>query len=276
MSSGYAKFMRCLNSGIPDQIDDYDFQECLTIDHMQVIYYKNKFKVDLVTSYERFKILTAVYIKKKRSDNHHLDGHWLSNYMYEEYRKHEDYLIRNIKEVPGQWFSIIRYIGRNNKFLVKLICEHLPYIESVQPYLIFENEYKNCELFVKLSQTILQHTEDWDIEWHIEVTFRDENKTYYLCNSYGFKIDCRFAFYKLHIKCDSIEFVMCFNEYEETVKLNSRIYDVMKLLIRKQKVIKQAKNYSNFNANALEKWKLNFMRMFTYQENLNKLRFGCN
>ena len=268
MDSGVIKFRNCIRSRIPDDITDDDFEECLQTYYWHIQEYETTFRLDLMTSYVRFNMLIDRIIRLQCSLNIDFNEYHLKNYMNDKFNKHQDYLIRNIKEEPEKWVSLLQHIGKNNEFLTKMVCEHLPYIESLQQYLLSIKKYVNAELFVKLSQSILRSK-----KLEIQLNYRDRRKTYYLCDPCNYEeVDCRFPFYGLHIRYDTVNFKMC-DQHNKPVILNSRIYNIMKLLIRKQKLIKPAKNFSNVDT--LEKmWKLDFMRSFEYHKNLRKLLFS--
>jgi len=194
----------------------------------------------------------------------------VSAYIGSKIEKHNDYFINNMKEMPEIWSNVFMNMYCINKNMCKLACEYLPYIESMVTIIQTRGMPANnddLELFLRTTDRMIKCH-----EYVIGIILEEDN--YYIFNRRNGKVVTRDIGYMLNNKYTKINFRAGIH-LKVRIEWDYKMYDLMKLLIRKQKVIKPAKNYSPSNADALEKWKLNFMRSFEYHNNLHKLKLSC-
>ena len=245
------------------------FNSCLYVNVIYLIIYEKDNYCNLVNSYERFvtmiKTLPLVVTSRKYSLITYIRFHL----------KYKDYFVNSIKEMPEIWSHTFIHLLISSKSKCKLICEHMPYEKSMVDVLqktgkLTRANVRDCnlELFLKTTNRIIEC-----YEYEILIYLCDDK--YKLFPRKGGKIMNRATGYMLNNKYTEIKFYNILMDRGGSVEWDPKIYNVMKLLIRKQKLIKPAKNYSPSNADALEKWKLNFMRSFEYHNNLHKLKLSC-
>lgn len=245
-------------------ITDDLFKSCINKDMRFLCIYENANHCDLVTSYERFVMIVNIF-------STYLGGvkHLVSFYLESKIEKHKDYYINSMKEIPEIWSNVFMNMFCINKMICKLACKYLPYEKTMANIVQTKGMpvyYTNLELFLRTTNKMIECR-----KYKIDVSL-NEGK-YNIFNQRDGKAITRDIGYMLNNKYIKINFHTV-SYRPKQIEWDSKMYDMMKLLIRKQKVIKRAKNFSNVSTSE-KMWKLNFMRSFEYHNNLHKLKLSC-
>ena len=242
-------------------ITDQIFERCLAADlrFLDILTYQQP----LITSYNRFKMVIDYYISNKitHDDISRVDNSFLEYSILES----KEYFLRSLREEPEKWAGVngIIWTARyKDNSIMKMVFDNLPYNEEVVLAVSQRNDSDLYAFGNKFSPKIIERK-----------TFR-----IYIVGGpfYGqYSIDHNASYVRNEFN----------NRYEEVIHMTlSKVFypsrkeresiresglELLANLIQKQKVIKQAKNYSSPSVNTLEMWKLNFMRSFEYHKNIS-------
>lgn len=233
-------------------ITDDIFLTSLKSDGLFLVRYGSK----AVTSYERF-----CMIVDNAAGNR--------GYLYDAI-KNKDYLLRSIREYPRKWAGpdgILWFISSYKRKTHQTIIDNLPYDDEVTRTIPWR-KVPNA-LGIKLSSRI-----STDECYEVQISYRSYERTYEQEKS------IRYLNYTLSgTKYSRILFKFNSFGFRQITYdgMGGYISEILGNLIKYKKVIKQATNYypkGKFELGPVTQesterlWKLNFMRSFTYDDNL--------
>lgn len=233
-------------------ISDILFGKSLSVEDVWFVKEHQDAGKDVITTYERFikilKFVTRYYPPHKFDTYNEKHSRLLESIL----RDHEDYFLRSIQEFPELMVGNISSIYHNiyDESIRQIISDNIPFSRDVLKNIEF-NSYRNRgDDFVKFLGKVVHQS-----IFTLRTNYIPSHGA--LCNKY-----------------DDINFSISGSILRTALKYT--ITHIINLLIHEEHVIEQAKNYKpGYNLWRCEPhqsdvllWKLNFMRMFTFEGNL--------
>jgi len=238
------------------EISDHLFSQLFNMENLvELEFCENYGERDLITSYSRFEIL--VYGLWRNLQVSLMTGILSENVKYlatKAIPRHEDYFIRSLQNDPNKWAScggIFDYYISD--YMETMAMNYLNKSEEVVDFAI----RRSCKDYSDLNLSFIPYMVHHDM-----LIFRFEPRE---CND----IEGETALYSATMcnRYDKIYFGCCFIRNKLDNKYKPIIINT---LLREHKIIKHAKNYLP-NGCLVKSWKLSFMRMFEYHNNLTMI-----